>query len=727
LKQRTAYHFSGLLAVVAVSILVCFRFYADILADPGAYLFGAEGDGLKNYFTIAYHAVHGKGLHFKGMLHLYGDHLLFADGQPLLTAVLQRFSFGVVDGHRIIGIMNLLMIGSVVACAALVYLILRRSLVAPMFAVPFAVVIAFLSPQLGRFAGHYALSYTCFIPLIWYLLIRLEVGRSWVWAALLAAAVLAFTFIQPYYLLIAMVFIGAVVLWDLILYLAKKKKTRALLQKAVSILLPFIVFTSYMALADPYSDRPTAPYGVMDYVASFQSVFVPVMEPFKSLFTSYFFRLFVPAQWEGYAFVGFVPALCGVCASGLIIYRRKWRGLLEPVLPDSLRTVLIPAFIVLLFSMGVFHLLGLNWVAEHVSAIRQFRSLGRLAWVFYYVFSLWAVVYVYRLFRYLNTQKNGQFRPLALFLVTLCLGWWTLDAIVNIKSVKEQMLRGDANKEVFGPSFRDELLRNNVHTDRYQAIIALPFELVGSEKLELNALSPATPTAMRASFSIGIPLVNGVMSRTSMKVTEHLAQWVAHPLMPHSALAELTDRRDLLLLVADGNLTDGERFLLDISDHIYDGSGFKAYGLKLDAFAEALGSAQSAAAKDSLAVEVSFLHNGESQVEADGTLLDTALAAGPYEFSFWIRVDPNTTSLPVLEWTEGRQHIYSKRCGSSADIHDGWLRVAQPFDAVAGRKVQFWFRGIGGTVCRTLLRPKAQNVRCSADGRRFYNNFPVAE
>ena len=75
-------------AVVVLAIGVCFRFFKDILLHPNEYLFGAEGDGLKNYYSVAYQVVHGEGTWFNGMMYPFGDHLTFADGQPLLTKIL---------------------------------------------------------------------------------------------------------------------------------------------------------------------------------------------------------------------------------------------------------------------------------------------------------------------------------------------------------------------------------------------------------------------------------------------------------------------------------------------------------------------------------------------------------------------------------------------------------------------------------------------------------------
>jgi hypothetical protein len=114
-------------------------------------------------------------------------------------------------------------------------------------------------------------------------------------------------------------------------------------------------------------------------------------------------------------------------------------------------------------------------------------------------------------------------------------------------------------------------------------------------------------------------------------------------------------------------------------------------------------------------------------VNEDELLLDALLETGDYIFSFWIKVDPYTTSLPILEWTEGETEIYSRRCGSSADMNDGWLLISQPFHAVSGRVQQFRFRQGGEMVCRVLLRPADHNVWSIDGNKRYFNNILLNE
>ena len=179
--QSNKHVFLSSLVVVLLAVAVCFRFFGEMILQPNEFLFGAEGDGLKNYFSVAYQVIHGDGMWFKGMLYPYGDNIIFADGQPLLTKILSWFiEPDVNNGTQIIGIMNLLMICSLVITAWCLHRLLVWNYVNPWFAVPFALTIAFLSPQVARFIGHYALGYAFFIPMSW-LFIASFSRAKWPW------------------------------------------------------------------------------------------------------------------------------------------------------------------------------------------------------------------------------------------------------------------------------------------------------------------------------------------------------------------------------------------------------------------------------------------------------------------------------------------------------------------------------------------------------------------
>jgi len=728
-----------------LAIVICFRFYADIIHDPGSYLFGAEGDGLKNYYTVAYQVVHGKGMWFNGMLYPYGDHLMFADGQPLLAKVLSWFvGNDVNDGIRVIAIMNMLMIFSLIITAWAVHRLLAINLINQWFAIPFALTIAFLSPQIARFTGHYALAYTFFIPVLWLQTHALMNGkRKWLWSLISIIYITAFGFIQPYYLFIAMLFIGSIIGWEMLSNRFRITDPKALVWKAATLIFPLVIFSIYHRSVDVYTDRPCCPGGTMDFLASFQSVFLPVKEPFYSLCNSYFFRLFVPPNWEAHAYVGMVASFIGLVSIPrwmLKLRSRGFRNICRPVLPQALRTVFYPAVLTLLFAMGLFHALGLNWLAEYVGPMKQFRSLGRLAWIFYYVFSIWAVFRLWAFYRLMRSSAKGRFRYHAAVLVGICAFVWILDAIVNIKSAKELMIADRSASKAFTDQYRKEWADAGIEANTYEAILPLPFNLVGSEKITLEKGRHSLIHSMRASFATGLPMFGGAMSRTSMQVTERSAQLVADPLIPKPILEELNGTGKLLVLWSLEPLTASEQDVLKHAKPLFETSEYRLFELDVNDWKAALNLGRKAALSDTLAITTSF----ETMVgtETEETVFgEPAILVEPQHpfwklqsaendtlvISVWVKVDAETELLPNFNVLANGVIDHEISAKFSPDMMDGWLLVTDTLMNAKDQDFGLQLAKRKAVLARLLVRPIGMNTIQSNGSFRSVNNIPISE
>lgn len=721
--------------VVFLAVLVCFRFFSDILMDPGAFLFGAEGDGLKNYYTVAYQVVHGQGMHFKGMLFPFGDHLMFADGQPLLVKLLSTIiPPGADSGAQVIAIMNLLMIGSLVITAWAVHRLLINNRVNPWFAVPFALTVAFLSPQMARFTGHYALGYTFFIPVLWLLLDVQQTSRwPWPWALMVAGVVLMFGFIHPYYIFIFMVFAGAMFAWELLT--DRPKHVKAVFSRMFMLLAPMILFLLYQKHVELYADRPRFPGGIHGFMATFQSIFVPVADPLNHLFNSYFFRIFIPTSWEGHAYIGMVASFTAF-ASVYPLYRRirsrGWKVLTHPVLPASLKRAFIPGIITLLFAMGLFHRLGLEWLSEYITPIKQFRSLGRVAWIFFYVFSIWVVYHLYVMFRYL--RHSGRMVSYHAFLIIgLSAFLWMLDAIVNIKSNKERMIAAPKGKEVFSASLR-EIWEEDFDVNGHTAILPLPLSLNGSEKIGLENGPNALRHAMHASFSTGLPIIGGAMSRTSLRVTEQTAQLVADPLFPSPILDSLKSEK-LLILWAYEKLSPNEMELMRHAETVYDNEEYRVSSITVDSLRKLRSSIRRTALRTTLDAKSGYVTPQNAAladvllwgddahvVERDAFFL--SLEEGSNQvFSFWLKVDPRTELLSNVQVEPNAGEPRVIRCGKHPDMLDGWLLVSDTLRPPC--QVRLTYRK--GVMSRLQLRQVGEDIHHTEGDVHFYNNIPISE
>ena len=104
------------LMLVAMALLL-----GDLLWHPNHYLFATGGDGLKNYFTAAWYVRYDNWLHFTGINYPFGEHITYTDAQPLLAYVLRGLDrIGLSMVGRVPGVMNLLMMGSLIPAAMLI-------------------------------------------------------------------------------------------------------------------------------------------------------------------------------------------------------------------------------------------------------------------------------------------------------------------------------------------------------------------------------------------------------------------------------------------------------------------------------------------------------------------------------------------------------------------------------------------------------------------------------
>lgn len=747
MHQRNKHVILSTIMVVLLALLVCFRFYGEILANPDHYLFGSDGDGLKNYYSVAYQAVWGDGDHFEGMLYPYGDHVTFSDGQPLLAKVFSKFYSGQPEnGTRIIGWMNLSMILSLVLTAFFTHLLLLKANVQAYVSVVFALLISFLSPQVARMAGHYALAYSFFVPMVWYLLSQIQSSNTkWVWTVLGISSVLIFGFIQPYYMMIAAIFAGSVLCWNALIDQHLKQNLFRYLGIFLVGLAPIVLFSVYLSTSNTVIDRPCCPGGILEFVATIPSVFMPVQEPFRHLFHSYFFRFFNLGDWEGYSYVGMIPTITGIIFLPLLalrIWRKRWAIFTNPTLPNVLKLALVPSILCLLFAMGTFHKLGLLWLSDYVGPLKQFRSLGRLAWIFYFVFSVWSAHHIWTSIRALRI-RSSKLRYHAIVILGACMFVWMLDATVNVKSTKKLMMKNwEANKS-FSTKYADEWRNAGVNLDDYQAILALPFTLVGSEKIGMSKGRYAMVHGFRGSFASGLPLFGGLMSRTSQSVTEKSAQLVANPLLLKPILDDIDQIKRILIIWSYEDLPPYQYEWIKNSKIVFENSEYRLFSVSVDEVKnrfnqtrnEAVALADSRQSQSPKYYEVKskvlenerFLDASVYEIAEDQALINKEFDTDQkLILSFWVKLDANVPLLPFVDVYQNHSENSVKRIYPRLhnNVLGGWLEVSDTLVASAG-SYSWKVSGRTAKFSRIQLRNSGETLVHSEGERVFVNNIPA--
>lgn len=154
----------GITLALASAIIICVV-WGKIISAPNHWLLTSGGDAFKNYYTPAWYVANDTGTHFTGMQFPFGEHVVFTDNQPMLTWIINGIDNNIFPlQNNTIGILHILMFVSIWAGILLMFHILRYYRMPAWYAAWIALCIGLLAPQIERFYGHFALSYTVFIP-----------------------------------------------------------------------------------------------------------------------------------------------------------------------------------------------------------------------------------------------------------------------------------------------------------------------------------------------------------------------------------------------------------------------------------------------------------------------------------------------------------------------------------------------------------------------------------
>lgn len=455
------------------------------LLHPNEYIFNQWGDGIKNYFTPSWFVQYDSGTHFSGMAYPFGEHVVYTDNQPALSWMLNF-----VDEHiwpvssYTVGIINLCMLLSLLFCAMLLYKILVHYRIPPWGAVVAAVLITFMNPQMQRIGGHYALSYACYIPLLWWLSIVLKKKNySLLYSAFIAAVITFFSFLHLYYAFIGLLFFST---YLLIVLLKKVSDKKTLLSHSIILIVPFVSIFSFMHFTDKTNDRTPAPYGFFSYEASLQSVFLPregklatavYCEPIqqrqedkKKTFC------LKKGDSEGYAYVGIIASITALISLFVFIsgaVKKKTIHIKVIHTPGDLSVYVLAAILSLLFSFAFPFSLGLQSAVDDIPFLNQFRSLGRFAWIFYFVFTVYTVAFLHNVFSKAVVNKKYA----AFFFITLvCILAAVETNTTYIRNCKAFEKNSQHNPFLSGANFwRDRLSENGYTPDDFQATLFVGF------------------------------------------------------------------------------------------------------------------------------------------------------------------------------------------------------------------------------------------------------------
>lgn len=694
-----------------------------LVTQPGYIDMELGGDSSKNLFTFLYHSMYGNGLWFKGMNYPYGEHITYVDGQPVLSVTLASLRDTIhFTREQLLGIMHGLIAFSFFLAIVYTYKILREFNVKPVLSIVFSIFIITMSPQIFRVFGHFGLSYFCIIPMIFLWTIKYHKTSYLRYPVFIFITGIIASFLHPYFGAVVLIWAGFYVAgYYLFTKTSYKQKLKHAWPLLASVITVFAFIKIVVALTDPVTDRPVTPIGVLENGTTGEDIFFSYLSPIWEFINANIYGVERRTFNEGYVYIGFVATIILIIVflsaiANRVLKAKKNNKVAEP--EHFHRIWLFIAFAALLLGMGVPFIWHMQWLLDYITVFKQFRSLGRFSWMFYYVITVFAAVSInYWLLKNWEKRKGVAISGLA-----SCLILWGIDCYGYIDYARNGVFRGPNNYKAFfyNENWTNFLTRHNHIKDDFQAILLLPFYHIGTEKFTLNTDQDwAMTLCMRTSLQLELPLVDAMMSRSSWSQAAAQARLVGGPFTDKPILH--VSNKPFLLLCNNQTHTPLERnaaYLLQASDFIDSFSIFKVYACypdrikKLDQrVADSINVYyQSMQPGDScFGCEQPYFVNHFDSATSDNTLFgsgaanvikadeayvadfkfETPLAADyEYEFSSWVLVKKEDYKIPyfildVFDSSGGiivRQAIEFK----PVDNYGLWFRLANFFNLPKG-------------------------------------------
>jgi hypothetical protein len=555
-SPKRGHTFWGMMAVLLLSALWVWYEHSDWATRPNDIMLGPSPDCFKNYVVSEWHTIYDSTYtHYDGMNYPYGEHVLFTDDQPIINGVLQWWSAHISSMQgKVIGVLNLLQLASIVLGCGILFLLFRKLHLPVWYAGLASIGIVFLSPQYLRFDAHFALSHTWIIPLMLFLLCRYEERYSRRYQSLLIGILVWVAGqIHFYYFGLAAMFLGLYTVFQLLADHSLRNWRVRFSHLVVMVLLPLALLNAWVRWSDHVRDRPHFPFGFLVYTADWKAMFLPYKSfPLSKWIDAHLVKMDYSLNNETIGYFGTVATLflVFILVRRFRIFPESWdEAAYHRVHKRYLWGILFASGVLAFFSTGFpFTIKGMEWLQEYMGPLRQFRSMARFTWAFYYVLNLvafyvlWNSAFRFKGWkgRYLWLRWPMAALPMALLLYE---AW-------QIQYINTDIIEPNITRREIAIDSPDHWV-NKVNFKQFQALLPLPYYHVGSENIwkyqaddywhERNVQITALHT--------GVPTMGVNMSRTSLLQTIKSVQLSTRPFEEPAILEDLPDNRPLALLI----------------------------------------------------------------------------------------------------------------------------------------------------------------------------------
>lgn len=584
MKTRIINYLATLLCIFITGSGIYFYLPA-LWQDLWSLQLGDQHDAIKNIFTFRYHIEYGESYWwFQGSHYPFGEQIVFTDNMPTVALFLKWWHRNIFDlSAYSFGILKILFISSMLWAAWFIYRILSLLGVNPIWAALVGAGVALMNPQIVRMGGHFGMGFAFVLPALMYLLLYSEKRLSWLNSFSICGLLLLAGGLHLYFLAMGLFVVTFFWLTLSLLTLLQKKLPDAkfILHYLIQAPLAFLILKAIFYFTDPIIDRPPAPGGMMEFRAHWESVFLPIKMPLGFAIHNLITPI-RPTHWESWSYVGLTTVLVSisVCVVGIVrlFYYRNFQFLVNFTGNRYLNGLLGAGIICLLFACAFPFNFGLEDWTLKLGVLRQFRSIGRFTWVFYYAANIIALYLVYK------TALRSKLLLLrgSLLLLPLIVFYYEVGAQFSSKVKFETYIFSKLNIE------KDDI-KKIIIPNKYQAILPLPFYMNGSEFLMFEPQGNIQMLASILSLKTGLPTMAYSLSRTSMQQTWHQFRIGQTLTLDTTNLSKAyPNQKPFLVLHNHLPLNNYQQKLLQASKLIYQDTTFSLYELDFNTVTQSI-------------------------------------------------------------------------------------------------------------------------------------------
>jgi hypothetical protein len=417
------------------------------------------------------------------------------------------------------------------------------------------------------------------------------------------------------------------------------------------------------------------------------------------------------------------------------------------------------AILIFLFSMCIPFKYGFGFLLDIIPPVKQFRALGRFAFIFYYVFTVYAAWFIYRLYRFLKQKRL----PLpALLILIFALSYWAIDAGTNTRLSTAGIFNANDRLEASSEKYLARFKEAGIEPDEFQAILFLPFSSTCGDKLLFENGMEAFGYAMQCAHHTGLPLVQSFSPRLSFTQALSSIQLLADPAIKKTRLEDM-NKKPLLLVSSNEKMNEQERWLYTKAEVFWQNEKITLSKLPLYVFQKSHESWQNMAESilpnltqygniytdteinsvvyldfDDQKKQQTFSGEGAFYMKrGKADLLNQTLPQeflpGKYELSFWLYVDSRRYNMPraILKISDQNGKTIQEiqlNTRSVNNVYRQWIRVSEMIELQPEYQITLNIRRHYVSVDDVLLKPLDSNVYIKKPmGIAFLITFHISE